>query len=111
VWICADPFGHLQATGIDAAGRKQYLYHPIWRSQRDLAKFERMVRFGRGLPPLRRRFAATLGGAEPSRHRVLACAARMLDVGLFRMGSEEYAEDGGGLGLGGPTIPPCGVAA
>jgi DNA topoisomerase I len=99
VWICPDPLGHLQATGIDAAGRKQYLYHPLWRERRDRAKFERMLRFARALPRLRRRLTADLDRAEPTRERVLAGAVRLLDIGLFRIGSEEYAENGGGLGL------------
>jgi DNA topoisomerase IB len=100
VWICADALGHLQATGIDAAGRKQYLYHPAWREKRDRQKFARMVRFARALPRLRRRLATDLdGGTEPERERVLACAVRLLDIGLFRIGSEEYADEDGGLGL------------
>ncbi|MBV9839719.1 MAG: DNA topoisomerase IB [Solirubrobacterales bacterium] len=99
VWICTDPWGHLQATGIDAAGRKQYLYHPRWRELRDRAKFDRMLRFARRLPRLRRRVVADLAGDELTRERVLACAARLLDVGLFRVGSEEYADEDGGLGL------------
>jgi DNA topoisomerase-1 len=99
VWICTDPMGHLQATGVDAAGRKQYLYHEKWREHRDRAKFEKMLRFGRGLPRLRRRLAAELDGTEPTHDRVLACAVRLLDVGVFRIGSEQYADDDGGLGL------------
>ena len=99
VWICSDPLGHLQATGIDAAGRKQYLYHPRWRERRDREKFEKMLRFGGALPRLRRRLAADLPGTELTRARVLACAVRLLDVGLFRIGSEEYAAEEGGLGL------------
>jgi DNA topoisomerase-1 len=99
VWICLDPRGHLQATGIDAAGRKQYLYHERWRQQRDRQKFERMVQFAAALPRLRRRVSVDLRGEGPSRERVLACSVRMLDVGLFRIGSEEYAEPDGGLGL------------
>jgi DNA topoisomerase I len=99
VWICADPLGHLQATGIDAAGRKQYLYHERWRERRDRAKFDRMVSFARALPRLRRRLAQDLNGSEPTRERVLACSVRLLDIGLFRIGGEEYAENGGGLGL------------
>jgi DNA topoisomerase-1 len=99
VWICPDPWGHLQATGTDAAGRKQYLYHQRWREQRDRAKFRDMEQFAEQLPKLRRRVAADLKGDEPSRERVLACAVRLLDVGLFRIGGEEYAEQGGGLGL------------
>jgi len=99
VWICADPLGHLQATGIDDAGRKQYLYHERWRERRDRAKFERMVSFARALPRLRRRLAQDLSGCKPTREPVLACSLRLLDVGLFRIGGEEYAERGGGLGL------------
>jgi DNA topoisomerase-1 len=99
VWICPDPLGHLQATGIDAAGRKQYLYHDRWREQRDRQKFERMLDFARALPALRRRVQQDIGGEPLSEGQVLACAARMLDLGLFRVGSEEYAEQGGGLGL------------
>ncbi len=99
VWICADSMGHLQATGIDAAGRKQYLYHPKWREHRDRAKFARMLDFGRGLPRLRRRIVAQLESPEPTREHVLACAVRLLDVGVFRIGGEQYADDDGGLGL------------
>lgn len=100
VWICSDPLGHLQATGIDAAGRKQYLYHPRWREQRDRQKFDHMLDFAERLPTLRRRVLRTLRGSEElDRERVLACAVRLLDVGLFRIGTEEYAEEGGGLGL------------
>jgi DNA topoisomerase I len=99
VWICPDAMGHLQATGIDAAGRKQYLYHSKWREHRDRAKFAKMLDFGRALPRLRRRIVSELEGQEPSRERVLACAVRLLDVGVFRIGSEQYADDDGGLGL------------
>jgi DNA topoisomerase-1 len=99
VWICVDPCGHLQATGIDAAERKQYLYHEAWRAQRDRQKFRRMVEFAKALPRLRRRLTEGLAGDELDEDRVLACAVRLLDVGLFRIGGEEYAEQGGGLGL------------
>jgi DNA topoisomerase IB len=99
VWICDDPLGHLQATGIDAAGRKQYLYHPLWREHRDRQKFRRMERFGLLLPKLRRKLAADLRQDELSHSRVLACAVRLLDIGMFRIGSEEYADDDGGIGL------------
>jgi DNA topoisomerase IB len=100
VWICPDPLGHLQATGVDDAGRKQYLYHPRWRKRRDRQKFEKMVRFGESLPRMRRRVRADLErSSEPERQRVLACAVRLLDVGLFRIGSEEYADEEGGYGL------------
>jgi DNA topoisomerase I len=99
VWICSDPMGHLQATGIDDAGRKQYLYHARWREHRDRAKFDRMTRFGAAMPKLRRTLAADLAGDEPSRRRVVAGAVRLLDIGMFRVGSEEYADDEGGVGL------------
>jgi DNA topoisomerase IB len=101
VWICPDPLGHLQATGIDAAGRKQYLYHPRWREHRDRAKFEKIVRFGRQLPRLRRALAKDLATAEaePTRDGVLACAVRLLDIGMFRVGSEQYADEESGIGL------------
>jgi DNA topoisomerase-1 len=99
VWICPDPLGHLQATGVDAAGRKQYLYHPRWRQHRDRQKFERMLRFASGLPKLRRRVATDLARDGLGPERVLSCAVRLLDVGMFRVGSEEYANDDGGVGL------------
>ncbi len=99
VWICLDPLGHLQATGIDDAGRKQYLYHQSWREHRDRAKFDRMLRFGAALPGLRRRLAAELADGEPTQQRVIAGAVRLLDIGMFRVGSEEYADDEGGVGL------------
>jgi len=96
VWICADPRGHIQATGIDAAGRKQYRYHDDWRRRRDQAKFDAMVAFARALPALRRRVARDLADVEDGASglgeaRVLACAVRLLDVGLFRIGGEDYA--------------------
>ena len=99
VWICPDPLGHLQATGIDAAGRKQYLYHPRWRELRDREKFDHMVSFAKALPRLRRKMLADLSGEELDAERVLACAVRLLDVGLFRIGSEQYADEDGGIGL------------
>jgi DNA topoisomerase IB len=99
VWICTDPLGHLQATGIDAAGRKQYLYHPRWREMRDRQKFDHMVDFAKGLPRLRRNVLKALEGDELDETRVLACAVRLLDVGLFRIGSEQYADEDGGIGL------------
>ncbi len=99
VWICSDPHGHLQATGTDAAGRKQYLYHSMWRARRDREKFERALRFARSLPQLRRGVSADLERDGFDRERVLACAARLLDRGLFRVGSDEYAEADSGIGL------------
>ncbi len=99
VWICDDPMGHLQATGIDAAGRKQYLYHPRWRELRDRKKFDEMISFAQALPRLRRKVLTDLGGEGFDAERILACAVRLLDVGLFRIGSEQYADDDGGIGL------------
>src|SRR5262245_61279046 len=93
VWICPDPDGHLQAVGTDVAGRRQYLYHPRWRVRRDREKFARMLDFARALPRLRRHVERDLRGDELSRERVLACAVRLLDRGLFRVGNEEYAEE------------------
>jgi DNA topoisomerase I len=100
VWICMDPLGHLQATGIDAAGRKQYLYHEQWRTHRNRLKFDSMLVFGEALPRLRRRVSRDLGRDEGlSRARVLACAVRLLDLGFFRIGSEDYAERNESYGL------------
>ncbi len=103
-----DPRGHLQATGVDAAGRKQYLYHARWRTHRDRRKFDAMLAFGAALPRLRRGVAGDLrvahGGprvpaAELTEQRVLACAVRLLDLGFFRIGSEDYAERNESYGL------------
>jgi DNA topoisomerase IB len=91
VWICPHPNGHIQATGIDQRGRKQYLYHPSWRERRDQQKFDDMVEFARALPDLRARVEADLAGEPLSREQVLACAVRLLDRGFFRIGSEDYA--------------------
>jgi len=99
VWICRDPLGHLQATGVDAAGRKQYLYHPSWRVRRDRAKFDEMLEFAATLPRLRRRALRDLRGDELTHDRVLACALVLLDLGFFRIGSESYAEQNGSYGL------------
>jgi DNA topoisomerase IB len=90
VWISPEPFGHIQATGIDARGRKQYLYHPRWRERRDQAKFADMIEFARSLPALRSVVEHDIGLGDLSREQVLACAARLLDRGFFRIGSEEY---------------------
>jgi DNA topoisomerase IB len=99
VWICLAPNGHLQATGVDAAGRKQYVYHPLWRSRRDQMKFDQMLDFARALPGMRRRVARDIRNGELGRRQVLACALRMLDLGFFRIGSEDYAESNGSYGL------------
>ena len=100
VWICTDPLGHIQATGIDAAGRKQYRYHDAWRARRDHAKFDAMVAFAQALPKLRRRVARDLDDGDGlGEERVSACAVRLLDLGFFRIGSEDYAEQNGTYGL------------
>ena len=100
VWICADPRGHIQATGVDAAGRKQYRYHDEWRRRRDAQKFDEMLDFARALPALREHVAADLrAGDALTRERVLACALRLLDRGFFRIGTEEYAESNESFGL------------
>jgi DNA topoisomerase-1 len=99
VWICPDPAGHLQATGIDAAGRKQYRYHDEWRQRRDQEKFDSMLDFARALPAMRRRLRRDLSKPDLTRPRVLACAVRLLDLGLFRIGSEGYAERNQSYGL------------
>lgn len=108
VWVCMDPLGHLQATGVDAAGRKQYLYHARWRAHRDRRKFDSMLAFGTALPWLRHHVArdlrltgggARLSAAELTEQRVLACAVRLLDLGFFRIGSEDYAERNESYGL------------
>ena len=99
VWICPHPAGHLQATGIDAAGRKQYLYHERWRESRDRQKFDEMIDFARVLPNLRRRVGDDLELRGLVRERVLACAIRLLDLGFFRVGSEAYAEENETFGL------------
>ena len=100
VWICPYPHGHLQATGTDAAGRKQYRYHDAWRERRDAEKFEEMARFARALPRLRERVEADLGDcATLDRRCVLALAVRLLERGFFRIGSEEYAAENESYGL------------
>ena len=99
VWICSHERGHLQALGTDEAGRKQYLYHPAWREQRDAAKFDRVLEMARRLPGVRRRVKRALKG-EPKDHRtVLAAAVRLVDLGCFRLGSESYADENGSYGL------------
>jgi DNA topoisomerase-1 len=99
VWICPWPNGHIQATGMDAAGRRQYRYHDDWRKRRDQQKHERILLVGERLPQARERFSADLAQPGMPQSKVLAAAARLLDLGLFRVGSEEYAEDNGTYGL------------
>src|SRR3954452_11362872 len=99
VWICADPLGHIQATGMDARGRKQYRYHDRWRERRDRQKFEDMLDFANALPKLRGRVERDLGKRTISRDRVRARAIRLLDRGLVRIGSEDYAVENETYGL------------
>ncbi|HJV61721.1 MAG TPA: DNA topoisomerase IB [Albitalea sp.] len=102
VWICPLPDGHLQATGRDARGRKQYRYHPDWRLARDADKFARMLEFGRVLPRIRRRVHRDLAqpaGARPGRASVLAALVRLLDTTLVRIGNDEYARTNKSYGL------------
>jgi DNA topoisomerase I len=99
VWICPDPFGHIQATGYDEAGRKQYLYHERWQQRQAERKFELIREFASKLPKLRRAVTADLRRDGMPRERALACAIRLLDLGFFRVGSEVYAEENESFGL------------
>jgi DNA topoisomerase I len=100
VWISPDPLGHLQAIGVDAAGRRQYRYHDLWNQQQAHVKFEHMVAFARTLPAMRESVLATMrAGHELDRPRVLACSVRLLDVGMFRIGSDVYEKEDGHRGL------------
>lgn len=99
VWICPYPNGHMQAVGIDAAGRKQYLYHEGWRMRRDQEKFDHMIAFAEILPILRTRTADHLQRRGVGRERVLAGAVRLLDRGFFRIGGDEYADQNQSYGL------------
>jgi DNA topoisomerase IB len=99
VWICVHPRGHIQATGTDSAGRRQYRYHDLWREQRDRDKHDRVLEFGAALPRLRDTIGRHLDGQGPTRERVLAAAVRLIDLGLFRPGGVEYAEENGTFGL------------
>ncbi len=92
VWISADPLGHIQATGMDSRGRTQYLYHRLWREQRDAQKFVHMLRFASALPVLRTAALDDLKRRDLSRDRVVAGVVRLIDLGLFRIGGEKYAE-------------------
>lgn len=92
VWIAPDPLGHIQATGVDSRGRTQYRYHPLWREQRDAQKFAHMLRFAGALPGLRGATMRDLRHRQLDRERVAGSAVRLIDLGLFRLGSERYAE-------------------
>jgi DNA topoisomerase I len=99
VWICPDRMGHIQATGRDQKGRKQYRYHPDWRSHLDQTKYERMAAFGRALPALRARVDADLARKGLPREKVLAAVVRLLEVTLIRVGNDEYARTNKSFGL------------
>ncbi len=99
VWICSDPVGHIQATGLDQAGRKQYLYHERWQLRAAQRKFKSMREFADSLPKLRRAVKKDLARDGVPRERALACAVRLLDLGFFRIGGEEYAESNESYGV------------
>jgi DNA topoisomerase IB len=99
VWICLDPHGHLQATGRDARGRKQYRYHPRWRTWRDTEKYRRLLRFGRALPTLRRHLRRDLAGRGLSREKVLAVVVSLLMETRIRIGNDEYLDSNRSYGL------------
>src|SRR6185295_10714652 len=99
VWICPDSRGHLQATGRDARGRKQYRYHPTWREVRDEVKYGRLVMFAQTLPRIRARTAADLKQPRLTRDKVLAAVVQLLEKTLIRVGNEEYARANNSIGL------------
>lgn len=99
VWICPHPRGHVQATGTDDAGRRQYRYHDDWRESRDRIKFEEMLEFAERLPDLRARVDEGLAARGLIFERVCCCAVKLLDLGLFRIGSERYETDNNSYGL------------
>lgn len=99
VWICKDANGHLQATGRDARGRKQYRYHARWPEVRDETKFAHLVHFGEALPKIRAKIRKELSGRNLNRERVIAAVVKLLDTTLIRVGNEEYARDNHSYGL------------
>ena len=99
VWICTDPLGHLQATGRDARGRKQYRYHPKWREVRDETKYDRLIGFAHALPAIRKRTALDLRRPHLTREKVLATVVRLLEKTLIRVGNDEYAKQNQSFGL------------
>jgi DNA topoisomerase IB len=107
VWISPNPLGHIQATGFDAAGRKQYRYHTAWRDARDREKFDAVATFGQTLPAVRDQVDADLATDGLGHRRILGCAVRLLDLGSFRIGSERYAIQDDTHGL--TTMPSCDV--
>lgn len=99
VWICPDPCGHIQATGRDAKGRKQYVYHPSFRAIRETNKFGHLTAFAEGLPLLRRQIAADMALRGLAREKVLATVVHLLELTLIRIGNESYARDNGSYGM------------
>lgn len=99
VWICPRADGHLQATGRDAKGRKQYRYHPDWRALQEEMKFDRLISFGEGLPAIRKRIAEDLNRSGLPREKVVATVVHLLEASLIRVGNEEYARTNGSFGL------------
>ena len=99
VWICPDPLGHIQATGRDARGRKQYKYHPDWRAARDQSKFARMADFANALPRIRRQVARDLRKSGLGRDKVLASVVRLLESTFIRIGNEQYKRENNSYGL------------
>jgi DNA topoisomerase-1 len=99
VWICPHPNGHIQAVGTDVAGRRQYLYHQKWQEERNEEKFDRVLEMSAALPDMRRHIAADLRGRGLTRDRVLALALHLLDLGYFRAGGEQYAEENNSFGI------------
>ena len=99
VWICPHPNGHIQAVGVDAAGRKQYLYHPDWRTKRDAEKFDRVLEIARTLPATRAVVREHIALDGMPLERAGAAAVRLLDLGFFRIGSDTYADENGSFGL------------
>ena len=97
-WFCKDPEGHLQATGIDARGRKQYRYHPLFREKQDSAKFDCLLEFGKALPKIRRKVQSDLRKRELSKEKVLAAVVRLLDDEYLRVGNSEYAKQNKSFG-------------
>ena len=99
VWICCNPSGHLQVTGHDARGRKQYRYHPRWREVRDESKYEKLIQFAQTLPRIRRRVASDLRRRGLPREKVLAAVVKLLETTLVRVGNDEYAKSNNSFGL------------
>ncbi|MDQ5861243.1 MAG: DNA topoisomerase IB [Actinomycetota bacterium] len=99
VWIAPFDNGHIQATGLDAVGRRQYIYHPAWRERKDRVKFDRALQLAESLPTARRLVTLDLRSDGPNRERILAAAFRMLDSGSLRVGSERYTNENGSRGL------------